>query len=175
MGLCSRSHEAAVKVSAGLCSYLEVWLEKTLFPNSIRFLAKFISSRVYWPSQFLVCCWLKVVPFHKGFPNLSVSVLQRKSTSRMCFIPSTSGYKDIYSKKLAYIQKGAGKYEIHRADQQGRNRQAGAKAAVLRQNFFIPQRNFSFVILLLFSCLAQLASSLTRDGTFVPCRVSSEF
>ena len=93
----------------------------------------------------------------------------------MCFIPSTSGYKDIYSKKLAYIQKGAGKYEIHRADQQGRNRQAGAKAAVLRQNFFIPQRNFSFVILLLFSCLAQLASSLTRDGTFVPCRVSPEF
>ena len=71
------------------------------------------------------------------------------------------------------MQKGAGKYEIHRADQQGRNSQAGAKAAVLGQNFFIPQRNFSFVLLFLVFLFG--TSSLTRDGTSVPCSVSPGF
>lgn len=54
--------------------------------------------------------------------------------------------RDIYSKKLAYIIVGAGKSEIHRADWQAGNSQTGADAVVLRQNFFIPQGNFGFIL-----------------------------
>ena len=84
-------------------------------------------------------------------------------------------YKNIYSKELAYILVGAGKHEIHRANQQAGNSQAGAYAAVLRQNFFfIPQGNFSFALFFFFGHAAQLAVSLTRDGTHAPCSGSAE-
>ena len=62
-------------------------------------------------------CWL-LAASHMGFPNVSVSVFQRNSTSRMCVgMYVRCVYKDIYSKKLAYIIVGAGKSEIHRASQ----------------------------------------------------------
>ena len=104
----------------------------------------------------------------RGFP-----VYQSVSSREKAPVGCVCGYKHIYSKELAYMQKGAGKYEIHRADQQGRNSQAGGKAAVLGQNFFIPQRNFSFVLLFLVFLFG--TSSLTRDGTSVPCSVSPGF
>lgn len=169
--LCSKSHKAVVKVSwdcvpvwrfdwRRLCFQIPSGFWQNSFPPGYTDHLSFLSV-IGW-RQFLST---------RGFPMYQ-SVSSREKAPVGCM----SGYKDIYSRKLAYIQKGAGKWKVRRADQQGRNSQAGAKAAVLRQNFFIPQRNFSFVILPFLFFLFGIACKFPDQGwnLSVPCSVSPE-